>query len=58
MIANGVVSGLRPRENSVIEPDGLTRPIAGRLPSSVNHRLPSGPSAIWNGTLPAFSPRV
>jgi hypothetical protein len=35
----------------VIVPDGVIFPIAGGLPASVNHRLPSGPAAMPIGWL-------
>ena len=42
--------------NVVISPDGPIRPIAPVVPSSVNHRFPSGPAAIPPKLLPAGSP--
>ena len=37
-------------------PDGVIRPIAFVVPSSVNHRFPSAPGAIPAGSLPGFRP--
>jgi hypothetical protein len=48
----------RPAEDSLIAPAGVISPIAGTLPASVNHTLPSGPAAIESGMLAAFSPVV
>ncbi len=42
--------------NSVICPLGVIRPIAGVVPKSTNHRLPSGPATIPLGALPLFRP--
>ncbi len=57
MISNGSLWRPSPRRNSVMRPCGVIRPIAGRAPSSVNHRFPSAPAAIVKGTLPRASPR-
>jgi hypothetical protein len=51
----GKLLAFSPVENSLIDPDGVIRPIAVALPPSVNQRLPSAPAAITFGLLPAFS---
>ena len=53
MMSKGSVSnenpGVTPPVNSVTTPAGVTRPIRPGLATSVNQRLPSGPSAISRG---------
>ncbi len=58
MIFKGLLSEFSPEENSVIAPLGVIRPIAGVVPSSVNHRAPSGPPVMLRGLLSGFSPAV
>ena len=47
---------LSPVEYSVIWAWGVIRPTARVVPTSVNHRLPSGPGARPDGLLPELSP--
>lgn len=60
----GTLPACSPSESSTIagaltagaSASGVTRAIAGVLPASVSHRLPSGPAAIEPGALPWFRP--